>query len=494
MENETKQDTRLRELAPRDELQLIIKEATASVEAHLALEDAGWINLSGTSADLPTSQERIMNLKLSRLYALKDPLGVQAIRLWTDYTFGPGMTWSVKDTSKDEDNGGVDSNEATRKALEAFWDAPANKAVLSARGQRKSSDKLLVDGEIFFALFLGAQGAVTIRWIDPLEITEIITDPNDKEKAMFYRREWSDAQGTGHKAIYRSAINIKDVAAVDASGTIIKQTDDAVVYHLTRGTTTQRGNPLLLPVLTWMKYNTKFQASRIAINLALAKFAWRQKVKGGQTAVDTVKAKTHEEDVSAGSTVVESFGVDTTPIKTETGGKASAEDGRQIKLMFCAGVGWYEQYFGDISTGNLATAKTVELPVYKMIQSYQAVWNDAYQDIDEIVLEHAGIKPDKWYVDRDFPPIAPHDVATVAEALVKIIGVMPEFADAEDIKQLALVMLGINDPKEVLEELGKAKEEEGKAEGGEGTESTTNVKLLRVAQLLREIAKQKGGT
>ena len=38
-----KQTTRLRELAPRDELELLIREATASVEADLALEDAGWI-------------------------------------------------------------------------------------------------------------------------------------------------------------------------------------------------------------------------------------------------------------------------------------------------------------------------------------------------------------------------------------------------------------------------------------------------------------------
>jgi len=167
----------LRELAPRDELEILIREATASVEADLALEDAGWINLSGQTGDVITSQERITNLQLSRLYATKDPMGKQAIRLWTDYTFGSGMAWDTED-------------DKTKKALEGFWDSQANQAVLSARGQRKSSDKLLIDGEVFFAIFLGPEGKAKIRLIDPLEITEIITDPDDKEDVRFYRRQW----------------------------------------------------------------------------------------------------------------------------------------------------------------------------------------------------------------------------------------------------------------------------------------------------------------
>jgi len=466
---ETKQETHLRELAPKDELELFIREAIASVEATLALEDEGWVNLSGTTADVIQPAERIANLKLSRLYALKDPLGKQAIRLWTDYTFGPGMTWQAED-------------EGAKKVLKAFWDAKDNKTVLSARGQRKSSDKLLVDGELFFALFLGAKGMITIRWIDPLEITEIITDLDDKEKVMFYRREWSDAQGKSHKDHYCSVTNPKGAGAKDALGTSVQKSQDALIYHFPYNTTTQRGNPLLLPALPWLKYNTKFLASRIAIMLALAKFAWRQKVKGGQAAVDAIKAKTHDKEVEAGSVLVENLGVDTIPIKTETGGQVAYTDGRMIKLMFHSGVGWPEQYFGDISIGNLATAKTVELPVAKMIQSYQAVWNAAYQDIDEIVLAHANIPPDKWYVDRDFPPIAPQDVALVSKAIVDIIGVLPEFAGSQDIQQLALVTLGINDTAEVLDALDKVEKK---------TESDTNVALLKVTRLLREIIKRK---
>jgi len=439
-----KQAAILRDNAPRDELEILIREATASVEADLALEDAGWINLSGTTGDVITSQERVTNLKLSRLYSAKDPMGKQAIRLWTDYTFGSGMTRNVPE-----------ENQETEKALDLFWDAKVNQAILSARGQRKSSDKLLIDGEVFFAIFLGAQGLATIRWIDPLEITEIITDSDDKENVKFYRRQWTDTQGKSHTDIYRSISNIKNESTTDALGANVQKTDDALIYHLTYNTITQRGNPLLLPALIWMKYHAKFLSSRIAIMLALAKFAWRSKVKGGQTATDAIRAKTHEQEVAAGSHLVENWGVDTTPIKTETGASAAYQDGRMIKLMIAAAVGIPEQYFGDISIGNLATAKTVELPMMKMFQSYQKVWADTYQDIDEVILAHNQIPLDKWYIDRDFPPIAPADVIQSATALTQIITAMPEFASSPDVQQMALMLLGINNPDEVLDAMSK---------------------------------------
>ena len=452
---------KLTESAPRDELEVIIREATASVEADLALEDAGWVNLSAQTGDVISSSERITNLKLSRLYSAKDPLGKQAIRLWTDYTFGTGMTWSSED-------------EGAKQALELFWDSKANQSVLSARGQRKSSNKLLIDGEIFFAIFLGEVSK--IRYIDPLEITEIITDSDDKEDVKFYRRQWTDAQGSSHTDIYRSVTNIKNEAAKDSLGASIQKTEDALIYHV-NNSESQRGNPLLLPALDWIKYYRRFLSARIAVMLALARFAWKTKVKGPQTAVDTIKGKTNAQVISAGSQLLENLGSDTTPIKTESGAAQAYQDGRMIKLQIAAAVGIPEQYFGDISIGNLATAKTVELPMMKMFQSYQATWGDTYKGINELILEHAGIKPDKWYVDMDFPAIAPADVAQAATAIVQILQVMPELAYSDDVKQIALLTLGINDPQEVLDSLDKT------------SESDPTIKLTKALKQFRESLK-----
>jgi len=436
----TTPQTRQEALMPGGEVEQIIREATRQVEDELRLEDVGWYNLSIGTGDIISAQERILNLKLSRLYYAKDPLGRQAIRLWTDYTFGPGMTWQTED-------------DPAKKALEAFWNSKANQAVLSARGQRKSSDKLLVDGEIFFAIFL-AKNEAKIRRIDPLEIDEIITDPDDIEDVRYYRRKWTDRQGKGHETIYRSTTNIKDMATPDMYGMSTQKTDDALIYHLSYNTIGQRGNPLLLPALDWIKQYRRFLASRVAIMLALARFAWRTKVKGGPAAVEAIKAATEGKEIAAGSQLLENLGSDTTPIKTETGAKNAYDDARMIKLQIAAAVGIPEQYFGDISIGNLATAKTVELPMMKMFQSYQGVWSDGYQDMDEVILEHNQVPVDT-HIDRDFPRIAPEDVLAVATAIVQILTVMPEFANSPDVQQIALMSLGINNPAEVLDALAK---------------------------------------
>lgn len=423
-------------------LSQLIMEATRSVEDELRLEDQGWVNLSTQTAELIPAQQRQANLKLSRLYYTKDPLGKQAIRLWTDYTFGPGIAWSMQD-------------DAAEEILKSFWKSKANQSVFSARGQRRCSDKLLVDGEIFFVLFLGPNGQVIVRTIDPLQITEIITDPEDIESVFYYRRQWSTTQGSIREAIYCSISNIKGESCQDMYGVNVIATEDAIVYHLTQNTIGQRGNPLLLPALDWIRQYRRFLASRVAIMLALARFAWKRKIKGGQATVDAIKAKTHQQQIAAGSEILENLGVDTTPIKTDSGARNAYEDGRQIKLMVAAAVGIPEQYFGDISIGNLATAKTVELPMMKMFQSYQQVWKDSLLDIFEVVLQHNNIKEANWYVDIDFPPIAPEDVAMAAKSMVDIISVMPEFAYASEVQQMALMILGINDPAEVLEGLEK---------------------------------------
>ncbi len=451
-------------------LDALVREATQTVEDELRLEDAGWIALGAQSSQVISDQDRVTNLLTSRLYHAKDPLAHQAIRLWTDYTFGSGMAWSTEE-------------DATRKVLEGFWNSRANRNLFSAKGQRRASNKLLVDGELFFAIFLGEEA--TIRLIDPLEITEIISNPEDAEDVRYYRRDWTTGAGKSKTSIYRDWTNPKDESAETSGGKAIKMTEDTknvVVYHFPFDTISRRGNPLLLPALDWLKQHRRFLASRVAIMLARSKFAWHERLKGGQAAVDAQKARLHEKDISAGSTLIENMGIETKPMPQDTAAAGAYEDGRMLKLMAFAAVGLSEQYFADISAGNWATAKTVELPMIKMFSSYQTVWGGVYDDLDSIVLEHKGITdPKKQYVDRDFPPITPLDVMEAAEALVKVLSVYPEFTELQDVKQVALLILHINDTAKVLEQLPE--QEAGSREA----------KALRGLRHLRAVLKEPNG-
>jgi len=444
------------------EFDQILKEATSQVEDILKLEDSGWINLSTNTGEIIPANQRKATIQEARLYALKDPLAHRAVSLMTDYAFGTGISWNAEDTKTDS-------------ILTDLWYSPNNKPLFSSKGQRKSSDKLLVDGEVFFAVFLGKE--TTIRRIDPLEITEFITDPDDIENVRFYKREWIDAQSKSHVDYYRSFVNLKNEGCQDSLGASHQKTQDALVYHLAINDLAQRGNSYLLPALEWIKLYRKFLASRVAVMLALARFAWKVKVQGGATAVNATKAVYHEEEIKAGSTSIENAGADLQPIRTDSGASGAYQDGRQLKLQVSAATGFPEQYFGDISIGNLATAKTVELPVQKMCESYQSIWADTYDDLFQLILTHNGVPEDKQYVDLDFPKISEEAAASVSQSIMQMVQTFPQFANSTDVMQQALLTLGVKNVNEVLDQISKE------------SKSDPNVALSKALRSFRETIK-----
>jgi len=230
------------------ELEQIIQEAYKSLEDQLS-EDKGWINLSISPTAIFTSAQKIDIIKRSRFYSQIDPLATQALRLWTDYTFGSGLNWRS-------------GEEKVTDILNGFWYSSANSPVLSCTGQRRSSHNLLRDGSIYFALFLGAGGQVIIRHIDALEITETISNPDDKEDLRYFKRAWVTPQGSQKIGYYRSWLNMQDKGAQDYMGSLIRATEDAIVYRLKRE---PNGLPLLLPGLDWIKLYRQFLASRVAV-------------------------------------------------------------------------------------------------------------------------------------------------------------------------------------------------------------------------------------
>jgi len=440
----------------------VFKEAYKSVEDVFASEDKGWVNLTKLSQkdEFSMDQKRSI-IKRSRYYAQIDPMATQALRLWSDYTLGTGIIRKAED-------------EKVKKILDDFWDARINKPVLSCKGQRKNSYKLLTDGNVYFALFLGAEGKVTVRRIDPLEITDVITNPDDKEDVRYYKREWINTQGKSVKAYYRSWQNIKDEGVLDSKGKLIKKTEEALIYHMERE---PNGLPLLLPAMDWIKLYRQFLAARVAVILALARFAWKTKVPSG--AVSKIKTKTDQTKPDAGSWLIENMGSDTQPIKTDTGASGAYQDGRMLKLMICAAVGITEQYFGDISIGSLATAQTVELPMVKMFNSYQTLWLEAYEDISNMVLEYNHIDEEDRVFDFDLPAITPEESSAIAKNIAALIPQIPRLADSDDVLQQALMSMGIKDVEQALKNITDNKE------------SLTTSMLIRTLRNFKEEIEEK---
>jgi len=431
---------------PMLESMLLREYGIGTADLELARDDAGWMRF-GAETGFPDIT-RIASVRRARAYYIRDPLSKQAIRVWTDYSIGRGIRWTAKD-------------EVANDMLREFWDDKVNKPVLSSQGQHKSSDSLLVDGELFFIFFESA-GDVKIRRIDPLEITEIITDPDDKETKKLYKRVWATPQNQQQEAYYPDWTNEKPADEwPDSLGGMKSATAEGSIYHIAFNSPGLRGISLLLAAMDWAKAHRKFLEARAAITEALSIFAWKGKVKGSSAQVNAMRNQMRSTLASGGSTEtnpppapgstwIENEGMDLQPVRTDSGARNAQVDGAMLLQMFGSAVGIFPHYFGAGESFRLATATAMERPMRVQFETYQELWGDIYDNIFNYVMEKNGVAKDKRFVDIDFPPIVEKEATDSIEAIVKILTVMPELG-VDEIKKLILTNLGINNPDEVLE-------------------------------------------
>jgi hypothetical protein len=179
-----------------------------------------------------------------------------------------------------------------------------------------------------------------------------------------------------------------------------------------------------------------------------------------------------------GSTFIASEGVSLQPFRT-AGATMSAEDGRRLLLQAIAVTGFPETFYGDVSVGTLATAKSLDRPTELKILDRQALWADIITDILNYVLLQSAKAPEgdikakvakfddagEWieYVDWpeemdatikvQWPPIVEDDVpglvsATVDAATMK--GGSDGIPKETAVRQL-LNLLGVPDIDKVME-------------------------------------------
>jgi hypothetical protein len=440
-----------------------LREAYTRADIELALDDRGWLNNKNYFTPENDSQTRTVLVGKSRLYWLRDPLAKQAVRLWTDYALGTGITFASEDA-------------ATQTAITAFMKDRRNRRVTSSEGQRKLSKKLLIDGEIFFAVFM-IDGKKVIRCIDPIQITHIITNPEDSEHILGYRRAIPGINGTQGKAVYYAdwTADDEDRALGEQQKVFMNENisfeDDVVVYHLPFDCVHQRGNGLLSSVVDWSREHRRFMEARVAITQALSKYAYKLTAKGGQATLNAIKARVESTYASTpastvekkpqpapGGTFAQNQALDLEAAPRMTGAGDSEKDGNQLKLMICSGTGIMLHYFGDPSTGNLATATAMELPMLKMFYSYQELWKDAWVDIFTIVMDvdsNDGIDDalEDLKLTIELPPILDSDLTALGSALTSIAGLWPEIAESDEVLTLVLTSLEVPNVEDVLKQL-----------------------------------------
>jgi len=446
----------------------------------LIRDDIGWHRLTdGSSLDMPGAL-RTAIVRRARQYVRHDGSVKQTVALYTNFAVGKGFKWTVGEEA-----------ERAREVIDEFTTSVWNRKMFSTQGQRDLSDALYTDGEVFFALFAERE-TVKVRTIDPLEIVSVLTNPEDRSEPWVYVRKYF--VGTQEKTLlYRDWMWDGQGEVLDAQGHAVSgEQADAVVFHLKAAGRGLRGESRLIADMDWAKQYRAFMTSRAAVARAIAMFPAKLKMLTDAAGLSAAAAQlgtglggssgeTNPPPV-AGSTFLENAGASYSTVRQETGAASAKVDAELFMQQVGVGSGVFPHYYGLGNSFRLATADSMEPPMFKGFAAWQELWRDAYQLIFEWALEQMGVPEEQRKVTVTGEAIRKEDTAPKVDGIEKMVRTFPMLADSDELAKYALSLLGVSNPSEVMAELTEAF---GKIPGH-------NV-VAQVHSFLREVVKQQEG-
>lgn len=448
----------------------LLQERIAELE--LALDDVGYERIGDSNFDKQFTKASIDKIAaMARVYWLKNPLIKRAVATQANYVFGQG----VDVVAADED---------VQTVVDAFMEDSKNRTELTGEQAMLTKEtELQVTSNLFFTFFTDPlNGATRVRTIPLSEITRIIYNPDDSKEPWYYYRQWQQPKEAGsqkyemHQAMYPD-INYMPKGGLPKHFNGIEVMALNPVYHVKTNCLSdmEYGVSEIYAAIDWAKAYKDFLEDWYTIVKSLSKFAWKATSKSGATGMAQAK-QVLEGAINGGSNPMNSDlpgqaaqvwmssdNFDLAPMP-KSGATVAVDDGRRALLMVCAATGIYEHYFGDPSTGNLATAKAMEQPMLLMFQERQELWTDVFNTILGYVINQSALKPGgklrgvmsfndygESYVDMGdtdrsvdvkFPPILQEDVNERIDAIVKSVTLSGQTpANTIDLKTATTQML-----------------------------------------------------
>lgn len=505
----------------------VLTERLAQLE--LALEDANWMRLmlEGEQEFTRDGLRQIVNL--ARMMFVKNPLIKRGVMVTALYIWAQGVSVKYK-------------NPALNKVLQDFWDDAKNQVELTGhQAQMLKQVDFEVVSNIFFVFFVRpSDGRVHVRSIPFEEISDIIYDPNDAKTPRFYVRRWTEKAlnektgrfNTKQRVAYYPDWNYKPKSKTAKIGHVEVRWDTPVYHVMTGGMTGWKfGVSKVYAAIDWARAYKEFLEDVASLMRAYSRFAWKRVTKGGKKAIAAERAKVASTLASGGSgtetnpppvTGAMAFlgeGTDLQPMQVR-GASISPEDGRRLLLMVCAAIGLPETYYGDVSVGTFATAKTMDRPTELMMKEGQTTWTEIFRNIFNFVMlqamkatdnnevkklgkidskEDEGLVEEKiiWndpltgMLDIDFPPILEKDIQTAVQAVVTALtlnGQQLTLLDEELATRLILKAIAEDDVDEIMAQVfsdGKALTPNPSPEG-RGEPATSEAIVKQAARTLLE--------
>lgn len=465
--------------------ELMLEESVADLERQL--HDPDWIRF-GHLAEIEFSIDGLRQLRsICTLFAVKNPLIVSGLRIRSGYVWGQGVEITARA------NGKKPGEQDVQAVIDAFLQDPHNqRAYTGAEARDQLEHALATEGEIFTALYTRPlTGAVQARTIGPDEIVEIIHNPDDRSEPWYYRRRWvqqivtpegqhlQQAREELHPCVdYRPRTRPRRLGQVPIRW-------DAPILHtaVNRPRGWSRGIPDVYPAIDWARAYKIFLEDWATLVKSLSRFAWKLTSKGSgrrqareRLAAAPPRDPATGQEQAAGATAITPTDAALEAIP-KSGATIDSDSGRPLAAMVAAALGVpVTMLLGDPgTTGNRATAETLDKPTQLAMQQRRTVWQSTLDRILQYVITEAvraprgqlqgGIDRDVYYdreqvtlvgdtptaVDYDWPSLEDTDPVQLVQAIVEAdsTGTIPP----EEILRMLLTALGVKRVDELVERL-----------------------------------------
>lgn len=374
-----------------------LEEAQASLDAMASMmrEDRGWQSLV-QSTDRDMTREGLREVsRYSRVMAVASPLIKRGLGLRSAYVWGSGVGVSARA------DGAEDGEQDVNAVVQAFLDDDENRAALTgAQAHDQLETALGTDGNVFVALFTNPlNGFVQPRTLDTDEITEILTDPDDKTKAQFYKREYVRVRAgertgrdmSSQETVYYPALGYRPRRRTPLiNGSPVQW--DAPVYHVRVNSALggKWGLPDAYAALPWARAHKEFLEDWALLTKSLSKIAWRATSK--RSAAQQMRSAFQSAEAGG---IANMGPQDTLEAVPKTGATIDAESGRPLATMVASAFGIpVTALLADPGqTGARAVAETLSLPTRLEMMGRREVWTEAYRRILGYVIDQAVLAP-----------------------------------------------------------------------------------------------------
>lgn len=357
-------------------------------------EDASWQRLGSEGQQEMTQEGRRRAAELCRVMAIANPLIKRGLTLRAGYIFGgggPGVQAA---------DGVEAGTQDVNSVVQAFLDDPGNrKAFTGAQAHVELEGQLGTDGNIYPILFVNPKtGFTRVRTVDPLEVTDQITNPEDSSETWFFRRDFVETSigertsrvttrqrtvwypALGHKPVRK--FPVIDGEPVDWNATVMQVRVNAIGKW---------GIGDAYAALPWAQSYRIFLEDWAKLMKSLARIAW--KLSGKRSSAQQARSTLNGLGEAGGVAAMDpNSQLEAVP---KSGATIDAESGRPLATMIAAALGLpVTTLLADPGqTGARAVAETLDQPTRLEMNGRREVWTETYRAILGHVIDQAVLAP-----------------------------------------------------------------------------------------------------